>query len=96
MRPIEGLGNNPILGYVENPNNPQDFGYSGIVVLYESHFAFHTWPYYAEIDFDIFSCKEFDFNKALKILQYFFKGKLVNSSLIGRGNHKTKIDIIKG
>ena len=35
-------------------------GVTGLAVLAESHIAVHTWPELAEVQMDIYSCKEYD------------------------------------
>lgn len=39
---------------------PEKQGCSGIIILYESHAAIHTYSYLGEAFVDIFSCKAFD------------------------------------
>jgi hypothetical protein len=70
--------------HVDHPVFPKDSGISGFSMLWESvtgyslcttsHASLHTWPEYRELDFDVFSCLPFDYEKALKIFKYFFRG----------------------
>jgi S-adenosylmethionine decarboxylase proenzyme len=43
-----------IVNEVFHEFNPH--GFSGVVVIAESHFAIHTWPEYGVVSIDIFSC----------------------------------------
>ena len=88
--PFEG---NPSLVFAQNPNYKDDLGYTGVSVLWESHFCIHTWEIYREVDFDLFSCKLFEYDKVLKVLKGFFKGKLVDGRVVGRGKD-SYIDIL--
>jgi len=79
---------NPTLYYCANDEkNPDNLGYSGTALLWESHFSLHTWPVYDEVDLDVFSCYSFDHKHVVKKLVDFFGGKPVNVSIISRGNN---------
>ena len=41
-------------------------GLSGIVLIAESHISIHTFPKEGRFNLDIFSCKEFDIDRALE------------------------------
>ena len=43
---------------------PQDWGVSGFVIIAESHISVHTFPDRGHVNVDIFSCKEFDAERA--------------------------------
>ena len=74
----------PTMVEANHPVFPKDSGVSGFCLLWESvtgyslcttsHTSLHTWPEYGELDFDVFSCLPFNFEKALKIFKYFFRG----------------------
>ncbi len=40
-------------------------GISGVIVIEESHFAFHSWPEHGYAAVDLFSCADFDYRAAL-------------------------------
>lgn len=61
-----------------------DWGISGFVMLYESHISFHTWPEERYVAIDIYSCKNFDHNGAVKYLKKFWGA-----------NGKTKVKIVE-
>ncbi len=62
-----------------------DWGLSGIVLIAESHIAFHTFPDKGFVTVDIFSCKDFDVPKALSTIQEVFTPEKIEHSLIMRG-----------
>lgn len=43
----------------------EEWGYTGILVLAESHIAFHTWPEYGYMSFVLSSCKAFEDRKVV-------------------------------
>ena len=48
---------------------PEDSGVSGFVMIAESHISIHTYPYKNYAFIDIFSCKDFDVEKAKEYLK---------------------------
>jgi len=72
-----------VLTYVGNV--PEDWGLSGFVIIAESHISVHTFPSRNYINVDIFSCKEFDSEKALEDVKRVFGLKKVTSWTMGRG-----------
>lgn len=60
-------------------------GYSGFVMLAESHISIHTFPDSEYVFIDIFSCREFDVDKAKKMLTDFFGAKKARVHLVHRG-----------
>ncbi len=56
---------------------PEDWGISGFVIIAESHISIHTFPEKGYFSIDIFSCKEFDMDRAFEIIKsYFMTDKL--------------------
>ena len=47
-------------------------GVTGVTIWTESHCSFHSWPKFRFFSLDIYSCKEFDIDLAIKIVQHFF------------------------
>ena len=45
---------------------PEDWGISGFVLIAESHIAIHTFPGHGYLWADVFSCKGFDADEALR------------------------------
>lgn len=61
-------------------------GITGVVLLAESHIAFHSWPEYNYIAIDIFTCGNKTFpDKSLDYLKEEFKPKKVKAKKIKRG-----------
>ena len=69
-----------------NGSEPEDWGVSGFVGLAESHISIHTFPEQAYVNIDIFSCKEFDAEKAVLDMQQKFGLAEVRSYIINRPN----------
>lgn len=65
---------------------PKDAGVTGIVILAESHVSFHSFPYRDGYVFiDVFSCKDFDYEKAVSLCERIFKPRSINVNLVERG-----------
>lgn len=67
---------------------PERHGWSGVVILYESHAAIHTYPNQQEAFIDLFSCKDFDPSLVLDTLQSFLGSFVVlEQDMHDRGYH---------
>jgi len=66
-------------------SKPEDWGISGFVLIAESHISIHTFPERCYINIDIFSCKEFDPEQAIKEFQQQFGLDEVRSYILNRG-----------
>ena len=64
---------------------PEDVGVSGFVLIAESHISIHTFPKRDYVNIDVFSCKDFDTQKALADLKGRFSLKQVRSWTLERG-----------
>ena len=62
----------------------EDWGISGFVFIAESHISVHTFVERNYVNIDIFSCKDFDADKAIKELQDVFQLAKSRSCLIDR------------
>jgi S-adenosylmethionine decarboxylase len=60
--------NGPHVCYSDVKDNE---GWTGVAVLDFSHIAIHTWPKDSLIEFDLFSCKDFDVSTVIEELKYF-------------------------
>jgi S-adenosylmethionine decarboxylase len=79
-------GNTP-LEFSYHKFNPQ--GLTGVLLLAESHIAFHSWPEFNYLGIDIFSCgQKAKPERALKYLKRVLKPKKVEISIIKRGKLK--------
>ncbi len=66
MRVLAG----PLTG--REDGGPDHSGVSGVVILYESHAAIHTYPHLGAAFVDIFSCRDFDHEVVLGVCRDFF------------------------
>ena len=60
-------------------------GISGFVMIAESHVSIHTFPDQDYVFMDIFSCKDFDAEKAIKYLVDAFEAAKYEKRIIKRG-----------
>ena len=66
-------------------SKPEDWGVSAFVLIAESHISIHTFPERSYINIDIFSCKEFNAEQAIRDLQQKFGLAEVRSYILNRG-----------
>jgi S-adenosylmethionine decarboxylase len=67
---------------------PEKRGWSGVVILYESHAAIHTYPELGEFFLDVFSCNCFEIADIKATLTEFFGSyTIVEQNLADRGFH---------
>ena len=67
-------------------------GISGFVMIAESHISIHTFPEKDYVFVDIFSCKQFDVDKAVKLLVNAFVAKKYTKNVISRGEDFSRSD----
>ena len=60
-------------------------GLSGIVMIAESHISIHTFPDQDYVFMDIFSCRSFDTESAIKYLVNAFGAKKYKTNVLKRG-----------
>ncbi|HEX8731106.1 MAG TPA: adenosylmethionine decarboxylase [Ktedonobacterales bacterium] len=65
--------------------DPAYSGVSGLVVIAESHIAIHTFPELDYFTMDIFSCKNFDHEKAIAYIKAAFDVEEMDRMLVQRG-----------
>ncbi|RMF55817.1 adenosylmethionine decarboxylase, partial [Candidatus Woesearchaeota archaeon] len=63
-------------------------GLTGFVILEESHISIHTYPAKDYCAIDVFVCKEFDIDKAVKLLKDAFKFRNVTKQVLHRGIYR--------
>jgi S-adenosylmethionine decarboxylase len=68
----------------------EDAGFTGVVIIAESHIAIHTFPKRGFLSVDVFSCKEFDVQKALNYLIESFEMGRYDTHFINRGKEFPK------
>lgn len=65
-------------------------GISAFILIAESHMSIHTFKAQRHAFVDIFSCKDFDIDKAVAYLSAEFKPKRIEKTLLMRGEHFSK------
>jgi len=63
----------------------QDWGISGFVMIAESHISIHTFPEKDYVFVDVFSCRDFETEKAAKYLISAFRAKKAVKQMMKRG-----------
>jgi len=66
-------------------DNPEEWGISGFVIIAESHISIHTFPDRNAAFVDIFSCKQFDLNKAINYVSSTLEARKADKKLSARG-----------
>jgi S-adenosylmethionine decarboxylase len=69
----------------DNPEHFDKGGVSGVVIIAESHISIHTFVAQGYANMDIFSCKNFDAEKATKYLAEVFGAKKIEKKFLMRG-----------
>jgi S-adenosylmethionine decarboxylase len=71
--------------------DPDKYGHSAVVILYESHAAVHTYPARASLFLDIFSCKPFNDQDVISAcLDVFGRFEITEHLVLNRGVHWNK------
>ena len=68
------------------------WGISGVVIIAESHIAFHTFPEDGFIELDVFSCKSFDVELAMSFIKESFGLRKIDHHIFSRGFHYPRDD----
>ncbi len=63
---------------------PDDWGISGLVFIAESHIGIHTFVERRYVNIDVFSCKDFDVEKAISDFRDAFRLVKLRTRLIDR------------
>src|SRR4030043_2334197 len=61
---------------------PEDWGVSGFVLIAESHISIHTFPDKGFLSLDIFSCKQFDIDRAVAHVKKVFAIKEMEANTL--------------
>lgn len=76
----------PILvHYVGKEGSPSGEGYSGFVIVAESHVSIHTDIRTGYASIDVYSCKEFDVQRIEEYLSVLFRPAGIEKQLVLRG-----------
>lgn len=65
-------------------SKPEDWGISGFVFIAESHISIHTFVERCYINIDVFSCRDFNAEQAIKDFRDKFQLTRLTSRLINR------------
>lgn len=60
-------------------------GYSGFIIIAESHISLHTFVKRGFVSIDVYSCKIFDKNKAIEYFKEAFSPKDIEMNFVNRG-----------
>jgi S-adenosylmethionine decarboxylase len=60
-------------------------GVSGFVIIAESHISIHTYPEKKELYADVFSCRNFNVNRAIDLFTKVFQPKTIEKNIVKRG-----------
>ena len=84
----EGLGQSSTARALEHDLRERKagrYGYSTFAMIAESHLSLHTFPEGAFLTFDLYSCRDFEHEKAVIVLDEFFEfGPQKNIQIIDR------------
>ncbi len=71
-------------------------GWSGFVIIQESHFSVHTFPKRRFVSVDIYSCRDFDFKDASRFIKKFFRARSLETNVIVRGRRYPQRNLLPG
>jgi S-adenosylmethionine decarboxylase len=71
-----------VFKYVDE--KPEEWGYSGFIFIAESHISFHTFVERCYVNIDVFSCCDFDTDRAIKHLREKFQLAKCKTYLVNR------------
>lgn len=63
----------------------EGFGYTGVVILAESHISVHSWPEHGYAALDIFMCGIADPMLTISAIEKFYKPNRMETTLLERG-----------
>jgi S-adenosylmethionine decarboxylase len=75
----------PYVVFCESDDKKGTWGISGFVMIYESHISCHTWPEYGYVSMDVYSCRDFDEKKVIRLIKKYWGSKEIKTSLVIRG-----------
>ncbi|MBI2635046.1 MAG: adenosylmethionine decarboxylase [Parcubacteria group bacterium] len=75
----------PYVVFCEEADKKGDWGLSGFVMIYESHISAHTWPELGYVSMDVYSCRDFDDKKTVRLIKQHWGCKTIKASVVRRG-----------
>ncbi len=91
LRMIKLIG--PCVVRVKDNHKKDPGGYTGFVVIQESHISVHTFPSRGFVSIDVYSCNDFDYKSGASFIKKFFKVKSAETCVIVRGRRYPPKDI---
>lgn len=86
----------PVIYYAKGNNSKDPGGWTGMVVIEESHISIHTFPNRGFISADVYTCKNgMDINFIFNYFKIKFNLKDLETNFIKRGNRYPNKDIYK-
>ena len=76
-----------VVNYPGREDSFDQGGFSATLVIAESHITIHAFKGYNYMNFDIFSCKPFDVDKTIAMINQTFSPKKYDKKIIFRGEH---------
>ncbi len=73
-------------GSNESKGGKDPGGYSGFVIIAESHISLHTFVKRGFVSIDVYSCNEFDKEEAKNFLKDIFKPEDIEENFVKRGS----------
>ncbi len=80
----------PYTFYHDGAGVKEDRGFSGIVIIAESHISIHTYPEKGFLTFDLYSCKKFDTEKTMNYVIKAFGIQKPETRIFNRGREFPK------
>ena len=80
----------PYVFYYDGKGKPEDRGFSGVVIIAESHISLHTYPDKRFLTFDIYSCKKFDIDQTVEYMVKAFGIGSYDKRVFNRGREFPK------
>lgn len=75
-----------VTGYEDG--EPQNRGFSGVIILVESHIAIHVYSELRQAFLDVFSCKDYDEEDVFEFLRDRIGGfEVIEKTVLNRGRH---------
>lgn len=69
----------------DDTNSKDPGGFSGFVIIEESHISIHTFPKRGYVSIDVYSCRYFDTSKATNFFKSVFKPLDIETNTLDRG-----------
>lgn len=77
----------PVVYRAPGNNSKDPGGYSGFVVIQESHISIHTFDKRGFVSIDVYSCKDYDINKAVLYFNEVFAPQSTETNVVVRGKN---------